>query len=185
MVFVTLATQTPSINANDALWTTVQPTNINLITRVGFIHSGSITAGATVSGFSFQVVTNSVSTAATTATIDSIAQLFGQSVGDSSANLVYDESGDQSPSNYNDDGSPSSNLPNNGVANTTLQGKDTNNDNTGKGTGGEVNSFTLVLTSILNGPNLHPEAAGPTDNNDDFSNASALVLANTAPGSGV
>lgn len=180
---VVYTTDSTSINANDALWTTVQPTNINLITRVGFIHSGSITAGATVSGFSFQVVTNNVSTAATTATIDNIAQLFGQSAGNSSANLVYDESGDQSPSNYNNDGSPDSNLPNNGVANTTLQGKDTNNDNTGTGTGGEVNSFTLVLTSILNGPNLHPEAAGPTDNNDDFSNASALIPANTAPGS--
>lgn len=180
---VVYTTDSTSINANDALWTTVQPTNINQITRVGFIYSGSITTGANVSGFSFQVVTNNVSTAATTATIDSIAQLFGQSAGDSSANLVYDESGDQSPSSYNDDGSPSSNLPNNGVANTTLQGKDTNNDNTGTGTGGEVNSFTLVLTSILNGPNLHPEAAGSIDNNDDFSNASVLVPANNAPGS--
>lgn len=180
---VVYTTDSTSINANDALWTTVQPTNINLVTRVGFINSGSIPTGANVTGFSFQVVTNNISTAATTATIDNIAQLFGQSAGNSSANLVYDESGDQSPSNYNDDGSPGSNLPNNGVANTTLQGRDTNNDNTGTGIGGEVNSFTLVLTSILNGPNLRSEAAGPTDNNDDFTNASALIPVNTAPGS--
>lgn len=180
---VVYTTDSTSINANDALWTTVQPTNINQVTRVGFIHSSAIATGANVTGFSFQVVTNNVSTAATTATIESIAQLFGQSAGDSSANLVYDESGDQSPSNYNDDGSLGSNLPSNGVANATLQGRDTNNDNTGMGTGGEVNLFTLVLASILNGPNLHPEAAGPTDNNDDFTNASALVPANTAPGS--
>ena len=180
---VVYTTDATSINANDALWSTGQPANLNQVTRVGFIHSGPITTGATVSGFSFQVVTNGVSTSATTATIDNIAQLFGQSAGDSSANLVYDESGDQNPSNYNDDGSPGSNLPNNGVTNANLQGKDTNNNNTGTDAGGEVNSFTLVLTSILNGPNLHPEAAGPTDNNDDFSNASTLISANTSPGS--
>lgn len=172
-----------SINANDALWATVQPANLNLVTRVGFINSGPITTGSTVSGFAVQVITNGVSTSASTATIDNIAQLFGQSAGDSSANLVYDESGDQSPSNYNDDGSPGSNLPNNGVANASLQGKDTNNNNTGTGSGGEVNSFTLTMSSILNGPHLHSDAAGPTDNNDDFTNESALIPARTLFGS--
>lgn len=80
---VVYTTDDTSINANDALWSTQEPANLNQVTRVGFIHSGPITAGATVSGFFFQVVTNSVSTSATTATIDNIAQLFGQSASDS------------------------------------------------------------------------------------------------------
>lgn len=180
---VVYTTDNTSINANDASWSTIAPGNLNQVTRIGFINSDPIAKGTSQSGLSFKVKTDGIAPSATTATISNIAQLFGQSAGESTNNLVYDESGDQRPSNYNDDGSIGSNLPNNGVANPTLQGVDTNNNNTGTGIGGEVNSLAIALSGILNGPNLFPATVGPTDNNDDFTNQSAIVLPNLAPGS--
>ncbi len=73
------------------------------------------------------------------ATVNSItAMLDGNATFETtiSSSGVYDKSSDQSPSNYKDNCSPGSDPPNDRVANTTLQGRDTNNDNTG--TGGEV-----------------------------------------------
>ncbi|MEH2435285.1 MAG: hypothetical protein V7K25_13700 [Nostoc sp.] len=177
-------TPTLLLTANNALWTTIPPADLTLVTRIGFVNSGTLIAGTTVNGLSFQVVTNGVLTS--TATIYSIAQSFGQTQGDAFNQLVYDESGDQSPSNFNDDGTVTigSNIPNSGIANVTLQGADTSNNNTGQGPGGEVNTFTITAqTSILNGPHLFPNAVGATDNNNDFSNQSAIVPLYLPPGS--
>ena len=176
-------TVTPTVvTANNALWTSVVPVDLTLVTRVGFVKSGTLTAGTTVNGLSFQVVTNGVLTS--TATISNIAQSFGQTQGDTLNQLVYDESGDQNPSNFNDDGTVGSNIPNSGVANVASQGADSSNNNTGQGPGGEVNIFTMTAqTSILNGPHLHPDAVGATDNNNDFSNQSAIVPLYLPPGS--
>ncbi|MEH2065932.1 MAG: hypothetical protein V7K50_27350 [Nostoc sp.] len=171
-----------TVTANNALWTSIVPVDLTLVTRVGFVYSGTLTSGTTVNGLSFQVVTNGILTS--TATISNIAQSFGQTQGDVLNKLVYDESGDQNPSNFNDDGTIGSNVPTNGVANVATQGADTSNNNTGQGAGGEVNTFTMTAqTSILNGPNLFPNAVGPTNNNDDFSNQSAIVPLYLAPGS--
>ncbi len=170
-----------TINANAANWVT-NPAAIGGIsnaTRIGFINDGPILAGTTVTGFSFQVVTTGVTS---TTTIANIAQLFGQSQGGGTT-LVYDESGDQAPSNFNDDGTPGSNTPTNGVANPITDGVDNNNNNTGTGPGGEANVYTIAAAgTILNGPNGQPGAVGPTDNNDDFTNRSSAIPANTAPG---
>ena len=178
-------TVTPTlVTANAALWTSIVPVDLTLVTRVGFVNSGTLTAGTTVNGLSFQVVTNGVLTS--TATISNIAQSFGQTQGDALNQLVYDESGDQSPSNFNDDGTVTvgSNIPNFGVANVAIQGADSSNNNTGQGPGGEVNTFTMTAqTSILNGPHLHANAVGATDNNNDFSNQSAIVPLYLPPGS--
>ncbi|WP_066382444.1 MULTISPECIES: hypothetical protein [unclassified Anabaena] len=71
--------------------------------------------------------------------------------------------------------------------NTT--GTDTAGDNTGDtnnpgaNAGGEANVFSVNVSSVVNGPNGSPDAVGPTDNNDDFTNRSSNVPANTAPGS--
>ncbi|MEH2326027.1 MAG: hypothetical protein V7K32_21205 [Nostoc sp.] len=171
-----------TVTANNALWTSVVPVNLLLVSRVGFVSSGILTAGTIVNGLSFQVVTDGVLTS--TAIISNIAQTFGQTQGDTLNKLVYDESGDQSPSNFNDDGSIGSNIPTTGVANVATQGADSSNNNTGQGPGGEVNTFTIAAqTSILNGPHLFPNAVGATNNNDDFSNQSAIVPLYLAPGS--
>lgn len=167
--------------ASNATWTATRPASG--ITRVGFVYDATTTpiaAGTTITGFSFQVTTTGVTG---TTTIANIAQVFGQTAGGGTT-LVYDESGDQSPSNFNDDGTTGSNTPTNGVANPTTDGVDSNGNNTGTGPGGEDNVYTVAATgTILNGPNGQPAAVGPTNNNDDFTNKSSNIPANTAPGS--
>ncbi|MGA7936238.1 MAG: hypothetical protein WCA35_21975 [Kovacikia sp.] len=176
-------TNTPTTtNANAANWVTNVTAigNISNATRIGFINNGPINAGTTVTGFSFQVTTTGVTG---TTTIANMAQIFGQTAGGGTT-LVYDESGDQAPSNFNDDGTVGSNVPSNGVANPTVDGVDSNNNNTGTGPGGEDNVYTVAAAgTILNGPNGQPGAVGPTNNNDDFTNKSSTIPANTAPGS--
>lgn len=170
-----------STTANDATWWT-NPNAISGIqnaTRIGFINTGTLTPGTTVSAFTFEVVTSGVTT---TTEIANIAQLFGQTTGGTT--LVYDESGDPNSNNYNDNGTPGSNTPTDGIADPPQNGIDTNNDNTGTGPGGEANVFTLFAPeAIENGPNGRPDAVGPTDTNDDFTNQSTPIAANTVPGS--
>jgi hypothetical protein len=174
-------------NANSATWVT-NPAAIGGIgnaTRIGFINPGPIAINTTVSGFTFQVQTTGVTT---TTTIANIAQLFGQTSGGTT--VVYDESGDNQPNNYNSDGTPGSTTPTNGVADPATNGTDTGNNNGGDTTnpglngGGEDNVYTLTAPgSILNGPENQPGATGPSGStNDDFSNKSADILLNTAPG---
>lgn len=176
VVYTTDATTT---TANNATWTTTRPASG--ITRVGFVYDATTTpipAGTTVNGFSFQVTTTGVTG---TTTIANLAQIFGQTAGGGTT-LVYDESGDQAPSNFNDDGTAGSNTPTNGVANPTVDGVDGSNNNTGSGPGGEDNVYTVAAAgTILNGPNGQPGAVGPTNNNDDFTNKSSAVPANIAP----
>lgn len=183
-----------STPATAATWST---TPSGTVTRVGFVYdagaNGALPAGTTVNGFVFKVIASGV---VGTQTIANVAQLFGQTQGNigPTAPLVYDESGDQNPSNYNDNGTPgptssltptssAASIPN-GVANPTADGVDSNNDNTGNGPGGEDNVYTIAaLGTVLNGPNGRPDAVGPTDNNDDFTERSSPVPANTAPNS--
>lgn len=166
--------------ANDPLvpWTTTAPA-LNTVKRIGFINPGPIAAGTTVTGFSFSVVTTRVTV---TTTVANIAQLFGQTQNVAGTILVYDESGDQAPSNSNDNGTSGSNVPTSGTANPAVDGEDVNNNNTGTGAGGEDNVFTISAPgSVLNGPNGFP-AAVHTTNNDDFTNKSAVVPPNTPAG---
>ncbi|MEH2124949.1 beta strand repeat-containing protein [Nostoc sp.] len=194
-------------NANTASWTTTAPA-LASVTRVGFINNPatitSIAPGTTVNGFSIQLAVES--TASSPLTVANIAQLFGQTP---SSNLpVYDDSGDQNPSNY--DGSPGSMTPptgtdtnGDGIPDTLPPGNvddgyistpaspetgtDTGNNNSGTGTGGEANVFTVqapIASALLNGPQNAPDATGPSGlTNDDFTNKSSLVPAGTAPGS--
>lgn len=188
-----------SIDAgNDPLtlaWTTVAPTDLNTVTRVGFVNNGTIGAtGATTNGLKFTVVTSGV--APTGGIVENIAQVFGQTVGDPNTvpQVIYDESGDQNPNNFNDDGS----LPDaggdasgseytptvdTGIAVSAVQGTDTNNDNTGVGEKGEVNVVSLTPTTddILNGTQGKPNAVGPTSDNDDFTNKSTPTIAGENP----
>lgn len=191
----------------DVLWTTTAPT-LGTVTRVGFVKEtptagDNITAGTTVTGFAIPLA---ITGTPTTLTINSIAQLVGQTPG-AGGLPVYDESGDQNPSNYSGPvgnmtpGAASTNgiLPTNaaavlaniidGVANPTTQGIDTNNNNTGTGPGGEDNQLiisvvTTPTTGVLNGPVGTPGATGPDGTtNTDFTNKSSLIPAGTNPGS--
>ncbi|GAB4215978.1 MAG: hypothetical protein OHK0012_17280 [Synechococcales cyanobacterium] len=173
---------TPIASATDdplaAAWTTTEPGTPANVTRVGFIFTGTLSPGTNVSGFNFRVVTNGLG--ASGGTIANLAQAFGETVGDPTNDIVYDESGDQNPNNFNDDDTPPSTDgsdfdPNtdNGVADPANQGTDNNNNNTGTGPGGETTVVTVTPPGvILNGPENQPGAVGPTDTNDDFVNAS-------------
>lgn len=179
------STDDPSVtnlpaNAPAVQWTTTPPP-LNTVKRIGFINPGPIAAGTTVTGFSFNVLTSGITT---TSTVANIAQLYGQTQ-NGGTTVVYDESGDQAPSNFNDNGTPGSNTPTRGVANPAVDDVDINNNNTGTGVGGEDNVFTISTPgSVLNGPNGFP-AAVHTTNNDDFTNRSTAFVPGTptAPGS--
>ncbi len=184
-----------TVSATKATWSTTLMANA---TRIGFIYDATTTPlaeGSNITGFGFKVVTSTVPVGSVTVNILNIAQVFGQTKGNEgpTAPLVYDESGDSMPSNFNDNGtpgntatltpsSPSGNIPT-GKADPTNDGVDNTNDNTGKGPGGEDNVTTIALSgSILNGPNGVPAAVGPSDNNNDFTNRSTPVPAGIAPG---
>ncbi|MBD2346083.1 beta strand repeat-containing protein [Anabaena subtropica] len=195
-------------NADTAAWTTTAPANLATVTRVGFINDSnvitSVAPNQTVTGFSIQLAVESSATSPLN--VANIAQVFGQTPGNNFP--VYDESGDQNPSNFNGqfgnmtpnlpgltdingDGVPDS-LPPNAVDDGFINdpaipetGVDGNNDNTGVGDGGEANIFTIetpVASAVINGPVNAPNAIGPSGGtNDDFTNKSSLVPAGTAP----
>lgn len=175
-----------STNADTAAWTTTAPTDLSLVTRIGFINAGPVARNADVTGLSYTVTTTGASATASTQ-VNNIAQVFGQSVGDATNALVFDESGDQNPSFFNADGSHgvSSPVPS-GVANPASDGTDPSNNNTGTGAapGGRDNIYTVSPAgTILNGPSGQPGATGPSGGvDDDFSSLSVPVPPGTAPG---
>jgi hypothetical protein len=193
-------------NANAATWSLTAPADLKTVTRIGFVNDPavvtSVSPGQTVNGFNVQVKVKAGTAAPLT--VNNIAQLFGQTSGVPATpnNLVYDESGDQNPSNYDGKTIPpgSTDTNNDGIPETpstitdgsidtpaelTATGTDPGNNNSGTGTGGEANSFDItipVASAVLNGPDRAPDAIGPTSNNDDFTNKSSFVPADKKPG---
>jgi hypothetical protein len=192
--------------ANQATWTVgtgvgnaTPPTGA---TRVGFVSNvgTEVADGSTLSGFAFNVKTSTVVVTNNTYTVDAIAQVFGSTSGSDASIVIYDESGDQTPNNYNSITNPLSatslKATSTGEATVATYGVDTLNTNTGvDATGtdnGEVNEYTNVYVapvskSLLNGPNGSPTAQGPDatstlSNNFDFSNKSSAVPAGALPG---
>ncbi len=174
-----------STAANAAAWTTTAPTSLSTVTRIGFVNPGTVVRTTDATGFSYVVTTTGASSTAPT-TINSIAQVFGQTNGDTTNALVFDQSGDQNPSNFNGDGSRGSATVPSGIALSTDTNTDPGNNNTGTATNpsGSDNTYTVAPSGvILNGPNAQPGATGPTSSDDDFSNASTPVPAGTPAGS--
>jgi len=184
-----------------AQWSTTAPTTpaeAANVRRVGYIFNSDVPANSTLpTGFTTELVANAFRIRVRTATlpltggvINNIAQVFGETVGDPTNRVVYDESGDQNPNNFEGTVPPAvegtSFNPTNdrGVPNPGVQDTDGANTNTGTGPGGEVNIFPIVPPgTILNGPNNVPGAIGRTNNQDDFTNRSAaLPAANSVPG---
>jgi hypothetical protein len=186
-----------STAAEKATWTSTAPANQtarDLITRVGWVYDAStnkIAAGTTQTGFSFKVVTSGLTNTATS--VYNMAQTFG-STDDGNATttggaITFDESGDENPNNFNDDGTsgPDETVGDSntefGVANpgNNENNVDANNNNTATGTpAGEVNKVIVTLPAVAsnlrNGPNNLPDATGgifnasPADDNHDFQN---------------
>ena len=187
--------------ADEAVWTD-DPSGLTAanITRVGWVYNarattlatnpgnGSIAAGSSVTGFNFDVVTTGLSNTATA--IYNIAQIFGSTDNNEDGTgglIVYDESGDQNPTNLSDDGTfgpdetatttitDINDIDGDGNTTETLNvfgydnnvaeaNQDPNNDNTGTGDAGEYNTVTVapnaVTSDILNGPDGSPAAVG-------------------------
>ncbi|MCC5611459.1 hypothetical protein LC612_33135 [Nostoc sp. CHAB 5834] len=177
--------------ADQALWKT-DPTQVTggVVTRVGFINDpnsiSTVATGTTVTGFTVQVKTTGI-TATTPTDVNNIAQVFGKTAGDPNSALLFDDSGDQNPDNIDPTTGAFPTTPNAGYYATTPANVDTGNNNQGPNSvTGNVNLYTVSVAaanSVLNGPNNAPDATGPLGNNDDFSNKSAFVPPNTAPGS--
>jgi len=100
-------TNAVTIDANAAAWSETAPTNLADVTRVGFVYNtsdrGAIAIGEVITGFSITLAVEP-SFSGTALTVANIAQAFGASP---SGAPVYDESGDQSPSNFGDNTSAS------------------------------------------------------------------------------
>ncbi|KAM3109727.1 beta strand repeat-containing protein [Phormidesmis sp. 146-33] len=210
-------TDAVTVDANAANWKAFPLQGADTlagITRVGFVNNPavvtSVAPGTTLNGFSIDLKVKA--SAASPLAVANIAQLFGQTPGTNAP--VYDESGDQSPSNFNPDGTPLLGTDTNGdgipdaitpaivddgfINNPSVPetGTDPGNNNTGNtnpgnapGTevGGESNTFTIsapVASAVQNGPSGAPDAIGPTSNNDDFTNKTSLVPPNLTAGTG-
>lgn len=187
-VYSTTATTAPVVGgsaATSAVWQTIAPATLSSTVRIGWIYTGTLAAGTSTTGdangFQFQVVTSGLTAAG--GTIANIAQAFGETVGDLTNEVVYDESGDEDPNNFEGNTPPDATGTNytpgtdTGVADPATQGTDNNNDNSGTGPAGEANILPIVPPgSILNGPLNVPGAVGPTNNNDDFINQSSLAI---------
>jgi hypothetical protein len=181
-----------TISADKAQWKT-DPTKVTgAVRRVGFINDPtiitSVAPGQTVTGFTIQIKTQGLTGSAT---IANLAQVFGKTSGDPKSPLIYDDSGDQNPNNVDPKtGNPTSPNPDNGYipdpTKLTPSNEDTGNNNTGSTPGGDANVFTISspqANAVLNGPNGAPDAVGPTNTDDDFTNKSALIPPGTTPGS--
>ena len=182
-----------TITADQALWKTdkTQVTG-GTVKRVGFINNPSsistVATGTTVTGFTVQVTTTGI-TGTTPTNINNIAQVFGKTAGDPASPLLFDDSGDQNPDNINPTTGAFPTTPDSGYYPGTVPAGQTDTGNNNQGANsvtGDVNVYTVSVAtanSVLNGPNNAPDATGPSGNNDDFTNKSAFVPPNTAPGS--
>ncbi|MEH2423289.1 MAG: hypothetical protein V7K48_20970 [Nostoc sp.] len=188
VVYTTTATST---NAEAATWSYTPPASLSSVTRIGFVNDPSlvtsVATGTTVSGFSIQVKTTGA-TGNGPVNIYNIAQVAGTTAGDPTTK-IYDNSGDQNPDNYNGTTFPTTPDAGSDRVTPTPANTDTANNNTGTNSStGDYNVTTLTAVgaiSLLNGPNGVPDAVGPTSNNDDFTNKSALIPPNSLPGSTV
>lgn len=182
-------TDDETVATQDIQWTTTPPADLTTVERVGWVYdarttapgNGPILAGATVTGFNFNVITSDLN-ATSGGTVANIAQIFGGTVNGAD---IFDESGDQDPSNFNGT-NPGPNETDTtlstGLANPATHGVDSGNDNNTAGAdpaspGGEDNVITIGAPGqLLNGPDGKPTATGdifgiPTpDNNHDFQN---------------
>jgi hypothetical protein len=165
------------------IWTDQAPANATeaaTVKRIAFVKEGAVAKGTTTTVGTFNVVTSGMTTSGS---VYNIAQVVGQSEAGAGKTLVYDESGDQDPSNFEGStaGATSDLTLTTFNTATTVTGTVTdtssaNNDpggNNGTGTGGENTVVSIgapVAAGLLTGPANAPGAIGPNDNQDDFTN---------------
>jgi hypothetical protein len=175
-----------------AQWTTALPSGgLTAVKRVGIVATTTTVPKGSSVDFKFSVTTSGLPV--TGGNVNNIAQAFGQTSGDPSPTpkVVFEESGDANPSNFDDQGNPGPAFDPTkdiGKADPTTQGVDPTGGNIATNSvNGEVTQIKISGTgssapdSLLNGPQATPDAIGPTDVNDDFTNQSASVDAGQDP----
>jgi hypothetical protein len=188
---VVYSVDTADVEAYRATWTTTAPSDLNTVTRIGYVYTGNTAISKSdtpITGFSYGVRLTSAITEGSS--IRNLAEVFGEEAGKTPTDVtdpsVYDQSGDETYNNDSDgNGTPDTPVQDtNGKPDPTNDPGDDNNTNTGTGTNGEPNIFTVPTRGILNGTVLdgvnHPDAQGPSgDNNLDFTNVSAPITPTT------
>jgi hypothetical protein len=185
--------------ADNVNWSTTAPdkTTAANVRRVGFFRSDyRMPKGASFSGFQLTVEVTDLSRTE----IYNIAQVFGTQPQDSnnmadttpSTQLIFEESGDNQPNNYNDDGTPAAQDPNQqpifypGILDPTVPsndprsivrvGRDLGSANSPDGEFLVVPFKAAGIPSLKNGPRDQPTAVGPKNNDDeDFTNKSTPI----------
>lgn len=180
-----------------AAWTTTQPPNLSTVERIGYIFEAQTSgaAGGTelspdetpVTGFAYTVTTSGLPD--TGGTIANIAQVFGSTFDDAAksrppvSQIIFDESGDQHPNNFEGAALPSDDadasgsefdpINDTGIADPNGSNGTDDGSNTGTGPKGEDNivivtgSVIAGTDNIFNGPDGQPDAVNTTDD-DDF-----------------
>jgi hypothetical protein len=177
-----------------ASWTTATPATpaaLSAVTRVGFIYIAGTSISPAAPAVTFPISVTTSGLPVNGGKVDNIAQVFGQTLGDTANTVVMDQSGDNNAADFNSATlvpAPVAFDPaqDTGKANPLAQGVDPGN-NTAPGPKGADTEITITGTvapptgSLLNGPNGQSGAVGPTNSNDDFTNASTKVPAGQAP----
>lgn len=144
-----------------AVYTTTPPSDLTTVTRIAFNTGSVLTAGNSTSTYSFQVRVNDNANASVA--ISEIADVFGTNTVGAT---ITDQSGDSvanagdGNANFNEGNQPG-NVDGNGIQQKTTLG----------GTG-----------NVLNGPLARPNAMGPNNTNDDYTNLSTNFGIFVAPG---
>lgn len=144
-----------------ATWSNTAPATLSTVTRIRIPVGASIAAGACAPAVSFDV---DITTTNANTPIYEIVDVFGSN---SIGATVTDQSGDNTPNkgdgnaNFDEPLAGGTATPNQGFQQPTLLAK---------------------VGNVLLGPSGAPGAAGPTDNNDDFTNKSVTTGINVAPG---
>jgi hypothetical protein len=187
--------------SDNIAWSTTPPddnTALN-VRRVGFFNNDyRMLKGTSISGFQLKVEIIDFSRTE----IYNIAQVFGSQPQDPnnsadktpSSKLIFDESGDSLPNNYNNDGTAGTKDTNQqpivypGIVDATLPTNDPRSPVRIGPSGtdspdGEFLKVSFVATappSLKNGPREQPTAVGPTNDNDDFTNKSTPIGSGTS-----
>jgi hypothetical protein len=143
-----------------AVWSTTAPAPLSSTTRIAFPIGVKLTAGATSAAITEIVTINTGISAALT--IDEIGDVFGKN---SLGTTITDQSGDATPTN----GDGNANFDETYIA--------------GVGHGVIQRTTLTQVGGVLIGPSGFPAAAGPTDQNDDYTNKAVNTgIAGVAPG---
>ena len=152
------STDALSIGPLAATWSSSAPGSLNTVTRLAFPVGATLTAGSSSSTINMVVTVNTGIN--TSIPIDEIGDAFGRNF---SNNIITDQSGDATSSN----GDGNANFDEGYVA--------------GAGHGVIQQTTLTQVGSVFLGPASAPTAAGPTDQNDDYTNKSTNP-GNIAPG---